>query len=365
MILESSHPQAQPVRGDLATVDLARLDHALDACDFLLEHLTSEGRYEVEERWGPEGEWYLVSICRTLLEAYRITGRQKYLDGAATILNRLQQTQMPAGGWALKLGPDGLEFKAAEEERRLTWERENLPMIGNVTHAVAKYRRLTGDDRYNGMVDRALEHLFEHWDPENGCFVEKSGEHFVGMRSAPTAYQAYFLLGLVAWRSWSERLEVIIPKLVGYVRRNFESFDEYTMPLMRANHAILLMKHRSLNYMVSEIKPRIDRLAASPVFKCPGILGGYGHRDSYRGIVNTEANMRGSGALAIAMKFYDLTTGTTTYRDSDAYRDVTSWIDSMKAERGYYEYQTEHDGKRKGRGSPAQYIPCRWIFGQF
>ena len=94
-------------------------------------------------------------------------------------------------------------------------------------------------------------------------------------------------------------------------------------------------------------------------------MGGYGNRDGYRGIVNTESNMRGSGAVAIAMKFYDLTTGTTTYRDSDAYRDVASWIDSMKAERGYYGYQTEYDGKRKGQGSPAQYIPCWWIFGEF
>ncbi len=75
--------------------------------------------------------------------------------------------------------------------------------------------------------------------------------------------------------------------------------------------------------------------------------------------------MRGSGAVAIGMKFYDLTTGTTTYRDSEASRDVASWIDSMKAERGYYEYQTQHDMERKGQGSPGQYTPCWWIFGEF
>ena len=90
-----------------------------------------------------------------MLEAYRITGRRKYLEGAIAILDRFQRTQMPAGGWALKLGPDGLEFKATEEERRVTWEREALPIIGAVAYAVAKYRRLTGDDRYNGTVDRA------------------------------------------------------------------------------------------------------------------------------------------------------------------------------------------------------------------
>jgi len=356
---------AQPVKGDLATVDLERLDDALGACDFFLEHLTPDASYEVDGRWGPEGESYLIDMSWAVLEAYRISGKQKYLEGARAIFDRFQRSQMPAGGWALKLGPDGLEFKATEEERRVTWEREDLPLIGSVTHAVAKYQRLTGDDRYNDVVERAVDHLLEFWDPESGSFLEKSDEHFVGMRSAPTSYQAYFLVGLSAWARWRDSLEPLMPKLVEYIRRNLESFDEYTMPFMRVFHMVLLMKHSALDYVVHEIKPRIDRLVTSPVFKCAKIIGGYGHRDSYRGIVNTEANIRGSGAIAIAMKFHDLTTGTRTYRDSEAYREVAAWIDSMKAERGYYGYQTEYDGQRKGRGSPAQCIPCWWIFGEF
>ena len=362
---ESRYFPVNPVKGDLASVDMTRLGQALDACDFILEHLSPDATYTVDNCWGPEGELYTAEIAWTLLEAYRITGRPVYLEGGAAILARLQRAQMPSGGWAAKLGQNGMEFRMTEQERRLTWERESLPVIGAVTYAAAKYRWLTGDSHYNGMIARALDHLLEQWNPEEGCFVETGNRHFIGMRSSPTAYQAFFLLGLGAWRRWRKSLEPVLLGLAEYIRRNFESFDENTMPFMRTYHAVLLMKNSSLEYITRMIKPEVDRLIASPVFRCSGITGGYGHRDSYRGIVNTEANIRGSGAAAIAMKAYDLITGSNTYRDSNAYKDVASWIDSMKAENGYYEYQTQQDGKRKGRGSPAQYIPCWWIFGDF
>ena len=362
---ESAQTQVVPVKGDLAAVDLARLDQALDACDFILEHLTPEGGYHVDESWGPEGVSYLSEIPAVFLEAYRITRGRKYLDGARTILDHLQSTQLSSGGWTSKIGPGGLEFIASAEERRLAEENEDLPLIGTITYGVAKYRRLIGDGCYNGMVERALDHLLVLWDAEQGCFVEQRDEVLMGMRSHPTAYQALLLLGLAAWRPWRESLESIVPKLAVYIRGGFESFDDEAMPFMRVIHAVLLMNHCSRDYVVNEIKPRLDRLIGSDVFKCAGMVGGYGHRDGHRGIVNTEANIRGSGAVAIGMKFYDLTTGTRTYRDSDAYRDVAAWLDSMKAERGYYGYQTQSDKARKGRGSPAQIIPCWWIFGQF
>ena len=79
-----------PIEGDLASVDLVRLPQALDACDFLLENLGPDAAFTVDERWGPEGELYLVEVAWSLLEAYRISGRQRYLDGGVAILNRLR-----------------------------------------------------------------------------------------------------------------------------------------------------------------------------------------------------------------------------------------------------------------------------------
>ena len=358
---QSSHPRAHPVTGNLVGVDLDRLDDALDACDFLISHLTDEGRYEVEERWGPEGDLYLYGTASVLVEAYRITGEEKYLVGARLVFDRMKRIQLPGGGWTLNLSSSGRELKITEQQRRDSWQNEMLPAIGAFTYAVAKYRRVTGDDRYNAMIERGMDRLMTQWDGKQGLFIEEPTEQREKLRSDPKTYQALFLLGLGAWQEWRTDLRPVVVRLTQAIRTNYESYDEQTMPFMLVLHGALLMDSRE--YVVQEIKPRLDELIRSPVFKCARIRGGYGHRDGVRGIVNTEANCRGTCAVAMGMKLYDLTTGTHTYRDSKEYREIAGWIDSMKDENGYFGYQTEHDMKRRGKGSPAQYIPCWWIFG--
>jgi len=103
----------------------------------------------------------------------------------------------------------------------------------------------------------------------------------------------------------------------------------------------------------------------SELYSCCCIPGGYGHRDTVRGIVNTEANVRGSVMVASYMKFYDVLTRTNEYTKSDTYRNICKWIDSMKSgKEGFYEYQKESNMLRCGHGSIAQIFPCIWIFGR-
>jgi hypothetical protein len=353
-----------PIKGSLNSVDLSRLDEALGACRFLLEHLDADGSYVVSERWGPESNLYLAEIAWPLLEAYRITRLPEMLRGAERVLDCLERLQKPCGGWTLDLGPDGLEFTASEQERRPTWEREDPPVVGAVAYAVAKFTDLTGRDRYREMLERGLSYLLPMWNPEGGYFSEDHEEHLSSLRSNPAAYQAMNLLGLGEWLRWQPTLKSVVEGLVRSSRSAFESFDDETMPFMRAYHALLMLKHSDSEYAAREVRPRIQMLLDSPIYRSPGIEGGYGHRDGSRGIVTTEANMRGTGAVAIAARFYDLTTGSDTFCKTKAYREAAEWIDGMKrSEGGYFEYQAEPDLRRRGLGSPGQYIPCWWIFG--
>ena len=233
----------------------------------------------------------------------------------------MQNTQLPGGGWTLNLARNGQEFRITEQERRDSWRYESLPAIGAFTYAVGKYRRVTGDDRYNAMIQRAIDRLMRQWDVEQGLFIEEHDQNRDQLCSNPVTYQAMFLLGLGAWQEWRPQLRPVVERLTEVIRRNYESFDERTMPFMRVLHAALLMQHETEEYVINEISPRLDELIHSPVFKCTRIRGGYGHRDGVRGIVNTEANCRGTGAVALGMKLYDLTTNTRTYRDSREYRE--------------------------------------------
>ena len=362
---ENSPPTVlNPLEGNLESVDLSRLDDAFAACRLLLEHLEADGSYEVEERWGPESNLYLAEIAWVLLEAYRIGSQAEILHGATRVLDRLQRLQKPSGGWTLDLGPDGLEFTASEEERRPTWEREDPPVVGAVAYAVAKFQNLTGNDCYREMVERALTYLLPMWNSAGGYFREDKDEHLSSLRSNPAAYQAMFLLGLAEWRAWRPDLEPVVDRLVQSIRAAFESFDEETMPFMRAYHALLMLRHGGSDYVSREVRPSIQSLLNSQVYRCGKIKGGYGHRDGCRGIVTSEANIRGTGAIAVASRFYDLATGSDTFCRTAAYREAAEWIDGMqKSGGGYFEYQQEHDLQRRGLGSPGQYIPCWWIFG--
>ena len=356
--------ELRPIEGNLEAVDLTRLDDAFAACRFLLDHLEADGSYEVEDRWGPESNLYLAEIAWVLLEAYRIGCEADMLDGAMRVLDRLQRLQKPSGGWTLGLGPDGLEFIATEEERRPTWEREDPPVVGAVAYAVAKFQNLTGDDRYREMVERAMIYLLPMWNSEGGYFSEDKDEHLSSLRSSPAAYQAMFLLGLAEWRRWRPDLEPVVDRLVQFIRAAFESFDEQTMPFMRAYHALLMLRHGGHEYVSSAVRLRIHSLLNSQTYRCRTIKGGYGHCDGSRGIVTSEANIRGTGAVVVASRFYDLATGSNTFCGKDVYCEAAEWIDGMKNPGGgYFEYQQEDDLKRKGLGSPGQYIPCWWIFG--
>ena len=75
----------RPVKDGLETADMDRLEQALDACDFILAHLTSQGRYEIDDSWGPEGELYLYGVASVLVEAYRISAEKEYLVGARKV----------------------------------------------------------------------------------------------------------------------------------------------------------------------------------------------------------------------------------------------------------------------------------------
>ncbi len=359
----ATHPRVQLVTGGVSDVDMSRLNDALDTCDFLLQHIASDGRYDVEELWGPESDLYMYGTISVLVEAYRITGEQKYFEGTRKCLDHFKASQLPSGGWTLKLAGNGREFKMSEDERRHSFECESIPITGAIAFAVGKYRQATGDDRYDDMINSAIDHALEYWSEESESFVEDSQEHYTGLRSVSAGYQAHFLLGFHTWQDYRPELRPTVTRLTETIRRNFESFDESTMLFMRVLHAVLLMRSSPKEYVVNVIKPRLDEIVQSRVFKCDKIRGGYGHRDGSRGIVKTEANCRGTTSVAIAMKRYDLTTKTSTYRESREYHDAAAWIDSMKDEHGYFEYQQESDMKPLGKGSPGQFLPCWWIFG--
>jgi hypothetical protein len=347
-------------------IDKGRFDDGLMAADFLAKNFKATGRYNVDESWGPEGILYLAESSWALMDAYRVTDKRSYIDAVISILKELQRLQKKSGGWSIDLGKSGVCFKVTEEERNDSMLYEDPPTTAAFLRTISEYQELTGDDSYFPMGEKAFNYLLEMWDASEGTFIDKQKRKLLGLRSNPNAYHLFFLIGLSAWRNFRPgAIDDIYPVMLEFVKGTFEKFDTNTMPLICALHATVLMDHCDDDYIQTMIRQSIDvNLVNNDTFRVPTVPGGFGHRDGSRGIVTTEAHMRSSVGIAIAMKKFDLVTGTNTYRNSFQYNEIAGWIDQMKAEQFYYEFETLPERIKNGYGSPGQYLPCWWILGR-
>lgn len=349
-------------------IDNDKLNDAINAADFLADKFVKTGRYVVDETWGPEGLLYLAESSYALMSVYEVTKDVRYLDAVKAILDELREIQKSSGGWALELAKhgDGIGFKVTNEIRRITAEIEDLPPTVAMLKTIGDYHKLTGDCSYLDMGRRAFSYLMEFWDVSYGSFREKENNKLMALRSNPRSYHLFSLIGVQAWRNHApEQVDKILPIIIEFVKETFESYNSETMPLVYGLHAALLLEYCDMNYIEDVIKPRIDKdLLHNKTFKIDKPKGAYGHRDGLRGIVKSEAHIRSAAGVAIAMKFYDLKTNTQIYRNLSEYQDISNWIQSMKGDGFYYEFEMLGDNKKLGYGSPGQYLPIWWILGK-
>lgn len=349
-------------------VDTDKLDDALSAATFLANNFIKTGRYIVDESWGPEGLLYLAESSYALFSVYEITKDKLYLEAVKSILNELRRIQKPSGGWALEIGKhgDGIAFQVTDEIRRITTEIEDLPPTVAMLKTIGNYHKLTGDNSYLDMGDKAFAYLLEHWDADYGSFLEKENNELMALRSNPRSYHLFSLIGIDSWRDYApSKVDEILPVIIDFVKDTFESYDAETMPLVYGLHAAILMQYSTDEYIANVIKPRIDEhLVYNETFQISNPPGAFGHRDGLRGIVKSEAHMRSAAGVAIAMKFYDLRTNSQTYRSTKIYQQISSWIQNMRGRSFYYEFELLRDQKKLGYGSPGQYLPIWWILGK-
>jgi len=347
-------------------LDEDKLEDSLSAANFLAKNFIDTGRYSVDETWGPEGLLYLAESSYALHSAYEINKDEIYLRAVKSILDELRRTQKNSGGWALQLGKDGVGFKTTDEVKKVTAEIEDLPPTVAILKTIADYQKLTGDNSYSDIGNRAFNYLMNHWDSNYGSFLEKENNKLMALRSNPRSYHLFSFMGILAWRDNSSVIvDKILPKLLDFIKSTFESYDDQTMPLVYGLHAANLVQHCSQDYIKNVIKPRIDNhLVYNETFKISNPAGAYGHRDGLRGIVKNEAHMRSAAGIAIAMKFYDLYTNTNTYRTTEIYKNVETWIQNMRGNGFYYEFEQLPQRRKIGYGSPGQYLPIWWILGK-
>lgn len=348
-------------------IDKDKQEDALKTAHFLADGFLETGRYQADESWGPEGILYLAESSYALIRSYEIFGEEKFINAVTSILEALKSIQKPSGGWCLEIGVSGVGFVIDDELRRITREEEDLPPTVAVLKTISDYARVTGDEQYVPMGEKAFSWLMKYYDEEYGSFREDQDNEILKYRSNPRSYHLFSLIGVEAWRKYNpETVDRILPGIIEFVKKTYESYDAETMPLVYGLHAATLVQHCSKEYIEKVIKPKMDSdLVFNERFKIPNLAGGYGHHDGLRGIVVDEAHLRSGAGIIIGMKFFDIYTKTNTYRSTQEYKDLESWIQNMKGDGFYYEYELLPARKKIGYGSPGQYLPIWWILGGF
>jgi len=348
----------------LSRVDAARIDYAINSADYIVSHHDKDGNYKVQESWGPEGEIYRALCIWVLVDIYNLTKKKSFIDAARIILDRFKRTQLSSGGWTISLGQDGLRFKISEIERKDSNNQEDPIIAGAVLKSIVDYSIATGSNEFNLMGTNAYQYLTDIWDERIGTVNENKNRKLTDLRSNPDAYHFLIMQGINSWYQFgSKDAGFKFKKILSFVRKTFEKFTEETMPLMIGYHVAILAKHESAIYRNTVIKPKLDSYLHSDLFASNEIIGGYGHRDGLRGIVTDELHMRSAIGLVYAMKAYDYFSKDSYFTITNSYKNIVSWVDSMKDDEGYYEFQDSKDGHKYGKGSPGQYLPLLWILG--
>ena len=345
-----------------------RADWIPFAKDFLLDHLRPDGRIEITDTQYPEGHLYLGGDLFPLLDAYSTSNHQKYLDGARKILDYFSANQLPSGGWTygcLEVGGERTTTVGGYGTYRDLAEKVCAHAPCWPMAAGRMYERLTGDERYRSLVDRAIDFLESIWDDQWGFHD--------GVVTA-TFKDKLAIVGLLHWRDVNPKADVMLRKTIDFVTSSPRCWNESDKvwsadvggdkPAPVAGTAAMscaLLETTGTLFVDSHIRPALDQVLARKEYNCP-------HNPdlmSYWPVRTDRADIRSNAYLVLAMKLLDIVTGTTRYRQSPRYQRIASWLATMRDDQGFLEYENCKDGTRGSHASPAQFLICFWVVGRF
>jgi len=174
-------------------------DSLKEICEWLIKNKQGDGFIGDVTNYGADDRkfWYTASYpIRTLLAAYDIFDKQKYLDIAADLLDLFVSEQMPEGGFAqvFRNQPTStLTYEDIENMKSNTWM--NIADVGSMVAALAYacyYVQGTRKTKYMNAVRNYCDKWALRFQDENGGFYNGwiGGKYAQNLYSVATATSA-------------------------------------------------------------------------------------------------------------------------------------------------------------------------------
>lgn len=340
----------------------------LVAADSLLDHLRPDGRVEITDTQYPESHTYLAGDLFPLLESYRISNDEKYLNGARRILDYFRENQRDSGGWTfgfLEVGGERSTTLGGYGSYRELTDKVTAAASGWSMAAVRKYERITGDQSYRPMVAKAVGFLDSAWDDSWG---------FDDGTQRAIFKDALAIVGLSVWQDVYPRAEALLSKAIESVTTSPRFWNEREKNWVAdvggqepggapvtCTMSCALLEAAGAEFAQSHARPALDAILAHTEHNCAhnrALMPHWPYRQD-------RADIRGNTYLILLMKLLDVTTGTTVYRQTRRYSKVASWLATMRDEQGFLEYENCRDGTRGSHASPAQFLTSFWVCGTY
>lgn len=345
----------------------------LQSCaDYLLSIQSPDGFFEPADSKHQEIAIYQIESTWMLLEAYHAFGRTPYLEAAALTLDRFAALQRPDGTVPHAPLP-AIYYDCARETvfeytlSRLERDGQAYPgsdvdpdiftgmgvTDGGLAMAARAFALIEGEDRYRPMAWRAMDHYCAIWEP---AYLKE--QHFV------TFYGLSFaLVAFDAWRNLYPRAGEMVDEIT-HLLTDGPVWWGYSPSKLAIVGIGLLTVHGS-RYADTHVRPALEALLEAGLEVTPG---GYGMTTGSGQQWGRYADIRGTVPLMIAMKAYDVVTGSQTFTSRPSYERMKGWLErnrvaAQAAGRPFFEIQRE-DGSWFGSGTPV-YLTTWWALGRF
>lgn len=329
----------------------------------------SYGGFFPKEPWGCEGQIYPSLTGVALLELYKVTEDDFFLQGVKAIIESNINKQKSSGGWPLYLGvnANGVKFHISDEITKITSSVEDLPPTVTALRLMAEYQLITQDRSYSKSLEKGFIYLRRFWNKESGTFNEMLTGESLKLRASPKDYHIYAYQCVDSLQKIYPEAEEYVKPLYLAIKDNFEEMTADTYPLLQGMHAAIIAKTEGASkYVKTVVKEKIlEEIAIKSRFLIPSLPGALGHRDGLRGICLDEGHLRNSIGAALAMDFYENATNTDLFSSTELYANIETWIQSMYDDGKYFEYVDVKNGMKYGDGSAGYFLPLFWILESF
>lgn len=329
-------------------IDPDRIPQARGVCDFIVRRMDARGRYVPEEVFWFESIGYRSSLAAYLAVAGQLFNEDRYIQASRRMMDTVVEERLgdlwPVGCWAEF--PQYLALPVGWRETYL--KVPDLRYSALTVAALGICYQACGEKKWIEPARRALAALVVQWNFQR----EKAGALHLSFE--------VLALAISAWEKVLPEFAVHKTPILQWVLDTFVETASKDFPFLTMYRTMLVVGETGDKYIDSHLRPGIDALLAEPRWRCREDPRNFFHNQQTAGHVN----VRGNGAVAIAMRVLDGAAGEQVYTQTEIYRHVSGWMDGLRRDDGAYYGAREHgEGRRFDLGSPAQYLPLCWMLG--